>query len=78
MDKIDDTERRKGELEALLFASSRPLSTRVLARCLELSEEQTLHLLGGFASEATAPPCVKQSRADFSLSVSQRIGSSLR
>jgi segregation and condensation protein B len=55
MDKIDDTERRKGELEALLFASSRPLSTRVLARSLDLSEEHTLALLGNFAADLTQP-----------------------
>jgi segregation and condensation protein B len=55
MDTIDDTERRKGELEALLFASSRPLSTRVLARSLGLSEEHTLVLLGNFASDLAQP-----------------------
>jgi segregation and condensation protein B len=55
MDNIDDTERKKGELEALLFAASRPLSTRVLARNLDLSEEQTLALLSNFASDLALP-----------------------
>jgi segregation and condensation protein B len=55
MDHIDDTERRKGELEALLFATSRPLSTRVLARNLDLSEEHTLRLLGTLASDLERP-----------------------
>lgn len=55
MDKIDDTERKKGELEALLFASSRPLSIRVLARNLDVSEEQTLALLGEFGSDLAQP-----------------------
>lgn len=55
MDKIDDTEKKKGELEALLFASSRPLSTRVLARNLDLGDEHTLALLGEFASDLALP-----------------------
>ena len=44
-----------GELEAVLFASSRPLSTKALARRLGLSEKEVSWLLERYGGELEAP-----------------------
>jgi chromosome segregation and condensation protein ScpB len=42
---MDENAWKIGELEALLFAASRPLSVKVMAKRLEVTEEQTVELV---------------------------------
>lgn len=52
---MEENERKTGELEALLFAASQPLSIPVLSKRLELSEDQTLELVQCFQEDLTSP-----------------------
>ena len=54
-DEISRNEHRAGELEALLFASPRPVSTKLIAKRLELPEEEILALLRRFAAALRVP-----------------------
>jgi segregation and condensation protein B len=51
---MDENAWKIGELEALLFAASRPLSVKVMAKRLEVTEEQTLELVLRLREDLTA------------------------
>ena len=52
---MDREDSRLGELEAVLFASPRPLSAAALARRLERPEAEIAALLARYAEDLTAP-----------------------
>jgi chromosome segregation and condensation protein ScpB len=51
MDENIEIREEAAGLEALLFASSRPLSTKTLAKTLRMSEGRTLELLHDLRSD---------------------------
>jgi segregation and condensation protein B len=51
---MDENAWKIGELEALLFAASRPLSVKVMAKRLEVTEEQTVELVQRLQEDLTA------------------------